>query len=133
MIKVHYNVENGEIVGFYPDDVSYKSIPEPNIEIDEDTWKDCLNNQNNRIVDIANRKIIAGTVTPTDGEKRAAYYAKRDALLTATDQIYSCDDYTVSRQPLTSDQRTELKTYRQALREAPEKSYPDWPAKPSWL
>lgn len=33
MIKVHYNDTTGEVIGFYPDTLSYSSIPEPFVEI----------------------------------------------------------------------------------------------------
>jgi hypothetical protein len=77
LIKVNYDSSTGEIKGFYPDDTPYSSIPEPYIEIDEDTWKDCRNNPGQRIVDVTNKVIITGTITVT---------------LTATEQIAALDD-----------------------------------------
>jgi len=70
--------------------------------------------------------------TPTEEDKLAAYRVQRDALLLSTDSAYSCDDFSLSGQPLTLSQRAELKTYRQALRDAPKESFPKWPEKPSW-
>lgn len=38
-IKVNYNPFTGEVKGFYPNDIKYKSIPEPWIEISEEEHK----------------------------------------------------------------------------------------------
>ena len=50
-IFLHYdeNESGMNILGFYRDDV-HSSIPTPNIEIDEDTWNDILENQGLRRV-----------------------------------------------------------------------------------
>lgn len=58
MIKVNYDTTTGEIKGFYPVDIAYTSIPEPYIEIDESAYRDCINNQGNRKVDITALKIV---------------------------------------------------------------------------
>ena len=63
MIKVNYDASTGEIKGFYPDDISYASIPEPYIEIDESVHQDCINNQGSRKVDVTALKIIEYTPT----------------------------------------------------------------------
>ena len=59
MIKVNYNATTGEIKGFYPNDISYVSIPEPHIEIDETAHQACINHQGLRKVDLATQKIVA--------------------------------------------------------------------------
>lgn len=66
-------------------------------------------------------------------KKMAEYKIKRDELLSNTDKIYVLDDYTINGEVISAEQKEELKVYRQALRDAPEKSYPDFPSKPSWL
>lgn len=68
-----------------------------------------------------------------NAKKLADYKVKRDELLAETDKIYVLDDYTINGEIISVEQKEELKTYRQELRDAPEKSYPDFPAKPSWL
>ena len=75
MIKVNYDAETGEIKGFYPDNISYASIPEPYVEIDESTHQDCINHQGLRKVDLATQKIVEYVpeiVEPTREEKLAA-------------------------------------------------------------
>lgn len=58
MVKVNYNKTTGDILGYYPDNIGYASIPEPYIEIDEATHLDCINNQGKRKVDLTTLKII---------------------------------------------------------------------------
>lgn len=48
--KVHYNCGDGTIAGFYPYDISYACIPEPNIEINEEQHQLLINNQGKYIV-----------------------------------------------------------------------------------
>lgn len=35
IIKVNYNLETGEVIGYYPSFLNYKNIPKPNIEIED--------------------------------------------------------------------------------------------------
>lgn len=60
MIKVNYDTD-GNILGFYPDDIGYATIPEPYIEIDKATHQDCIQNPGLRRVDIATQKIVEYT------------------------------------------------------------------------
>lgn len=54
--KVSYNPENGNILGFFPSNIKYTNIPEPNIEIDEVKYQMCMEKnvkvENNDIVEI---------------------------------------------------------------------------------
>jgi hypothetical protein len=120
----------GNILGFYSDDV-HSVIPTPNIKITNEQWQDCLSNPGRRKIE--NGKIVECEIVQTDAEKLSIYRLQRDALLRATDIPYTRDDYTINGQILTVEQRAELKTYCQALRDAPEKSYPNFPSRPSWL
>jgi len=89
-IKVNYNATTGEIDGYYPDDIIYGLIPEPYIEIDEDTHQDCINNQGLRKVDIETLAVVtceAAVVELTTAEKITAldteYQTQFDALIQA--------------------------------------------------
>lgn len=62
VIKVNYNENTGEILGYYPDDILYPAIPEPYIEVDEATHLDCVNNQYNRMVDIKSKVVMPGVI-----------------------------------------------------------------------
>ena len=58
MIKVNYNAQSGQILGFYPDCIAYEYIPEPFIEItegqrDEISNKDFIRIINEEITDIS--------------------------------------------------------------------------------
>ena len=56
-VKVHYDNNTGEILGYYPSNLDYKNIPTPFIEIDTDSHVDCYNNTGERMVCL-NKKII---------------------------------------------------------------------------
>lgn len=75
MVKVNYNAATGEIKGFYPDDIGYASIPEPSIEIDETTHRDCINNPGLRLVDLTTFEIVEYTppCATLEEEKAAAW------------------------------------------------------------
>lgn len=47
--KVHYD-NDGNIKGFYADELSYDSVPEPNCELNEQEWKDARSNQGKYII-----------------------------------------------------------------------------------
>ncbi len=57
LVKVNYDPE-GNILGYYPDDINYPVIPEPYIEIDTATHQDCIQNPGLRRVDIAKQTIV---------------------------------------------------------------------------
>lgn len=61
MVKVNYDTNTGEILGYYPDFVKYKNVPEPYIEIEDDVYNDCLQNQ--RKIDLTSLMIIEKVVT----------------------------------------------------------------------
>lgn len=77
MIKVNYNSETGQILGFYSDEIEYKSIPEPYIEITEEQHNDCINNQGHRKIDLETKKVI--NCTPIIPEK-----TKKDLVVELT-------------------------------------------------
>lgn len=52
----------GNIIGFYAPEIHGENIPVNSIEITEEQWQDCLNNQGFRGVDIAAKTIIV--ITP---------------------------------------------------------------------
>jgi len=125
MIKVNYNLQTGQILGFYPDDIQYTSIPEPYIEITPDQHIDCINNQGLRRVNLQTKQIEAYTPPPpTPDQLWAALRARRNALLAA------CDWTQLPDSPLAADKKTAWATYRQALRDLPEKTTD--PANPVW-
>ena len=80
MIKVNYDPTTGEIKGFYPDFISYETIPEPYIEIDKTAHQDCINNQGLRRVDVTTKKII--TYTPPEPTAAEVKQSKINALNT---------------------------------------------------
>ena len=59
MIKLNYDSETGQILGFYSNEIEYQSIPEPYVEIDEVAYYYCINNQGCRKVDIETKNIIS--------------------------------------------------------------------------
>ncbi len=85
MIKVNYNVVTGEILGYYPDDIPYPSIPEPTIEIDTATHQDCINNPGRRRVDLSTLQIVEYNPVPTLAEVQAAKIAELKAARNAAE------------------------------------------------
>lgn len=55
MIKVNYDIQDGKILGFYPDNITYETIPEPFIEITEEQREAILNKD---FIRILNQEII---------------------------------------------------------------------------
>ena len=73
MIKVHYDVQTGKILGFYPDFISYQSIPEPTIEIDDETHRMCI--EGNVKIDLVTMRIVDHEQVPTSDEIKAEHNA----------------------------------------------------------
>ena len=77
MVKVNYDSTTGEILGFFPNDIGYATIPEPNIEIDAAAHQDCINNQGLRRVDLKTLKIVEHTPPgPTLFDLQAAAWSR---------------------------------------------------------
>lgn len=56
--KLNYYSANGKIVTFFPNDIAYIEIPNSCIEIDRETWQDCIANPGRRKVDLTTLQII---------------------------------------------------------------------------
>lgn len=128
MIKVNYNDTTGLILGFYPDNIGYKTTPMPTIEITVEQHLDCINNPGLRKVDIDTMQIVTCTLpeTTTD-ELLSMIRVKRDSLLA------ECDWTVLSDVPLTEEKKDQWRIYRQALRDMPgncDPANPVWPEKP---
>lgn len=49
-IKVSYNKTTGEILGYYPDNITYKNIPKPHITIEEKEYNKIVESGKNYII-----------------------------------------------------------------------------------
>lgn len=78
MYYAHYDYQTGQILGFYTPDIHGSNITTPNIEITDEQWHDCLNNQGLRKVDVTIKQIV--TCEPPAPTK--------DKLLTQLDTQY---------------------------------------------
>ena len=85
MVKVNYDSTTGEIKGFYPDFVKYSNIPEPLIEVTEDTWHDCIANIGLRKVDLTSLVIVKYTPAKTLAEVQETKVAELKTFLADTD------------------------------------------------
>lgn len=56
--RVHYNPVSGDIIGFYPTNIDYTSVPEPVIIVSWAEWQELINHQGTYAVDVAAKKII---------------------------------------------------------------------------
>ncbi|MBW1656769.1 tail fiber assembly protein [Flavobacterium quisquiliarum] len=121
MYKGTYNTD-GEYTGFYVEGI-HESIPEPNVELNEEEWQQALSK---------NYKVIGGkhTYSPfvqSPEELLESIRATRNTLLIESDWTQMEDS------PLTETKKLEWKNYRQELRDLTETDNPEfivWPSKP---
>ena len=114
MYKINYDADTGNILGIYPDDIEYPSIPEPYIEVDRDTWKRVISG--GKKVDINTKEII--NITKTDAEIideiKSSKFAILRGYLSATD--YKQNQYLDGR--CTADEYAPIKAKRVAWTDA---------------
>jgi len=67
MKYVNYDAKTNEILGFYDDEI-HENIPEPNIEISDEEWREALN-KNANSVDVKNQKLVRVEVEQEIDEK----------------------------------------------------------------
>ena len=67
MKYAHYNKNTKELLGFYDDEI-HENIPEPNIEISDEEWREALN-KNANSVDVKNQKLVRVEVEQEIDEK----------------------------------------------------------------
>lgn len=67
-MKVQYDIETKKVIGFYPEDLSYASIPEPTISITKEQWRQALDLQVNQTLYIENGEIVGRESTPTESD-----------------------------------------------------------------
>jgi hypothetical protein len=134
MTKVNYGQAdtNGlaPILGFYPDVIQYPSIPEPTIEIDDDTHLDCINNQGLRKVDVKKLRIVSCAppepdpidtikIKIMDLEAQQTPRRYREAMLGVEEQIEQSDG---SKIGWMQDTDNKIAILRQQLQDLPVKS-----------
>lgn len=91
MYKVNYDILTGDILGYYPDFIEYKSIPQPFIIIDNECYNDCINNPNKRKVDVTRQVIVekqeeikTNIITPLVDKEKADLW---EAILALSQEI----------------------------------------------
>ena len=67
MKYVNYDAKTNEILGFYDDEI-HENIPEPNIEISDEEWREALN-KNANSVDVKTQKLVRVEVEQEIDEK----------------------------------------------------------------
>lgn len=83
MKYAHYDKDTKRLLGYYDDEI-HENIPEPNIEISDEEWREALN-KNANSVDVKNQKLTRIEVEQEIDEK-----ARELAELEA--QIKECED-----------------------------------------
>lgn len=67
MKYAHYDKNTKRLLGYYDDEI-HENIPEPNIEISDEEWRESLN-KNANIVDVKNQKLARIEVEQEIDEK----------------------------------------------------------------
>lgn len=106
-----YN-ENGDYVGFYSDKLHGNNIPEPNIELTEEQWKQAVDGR---------CKVVNGVHTYIGITQEEELNLKYIKLRAFRDNLLSQSDWTqMPDSPLTDAQRQAWAAYRQSLRDLPD-------------
>lgn len=125
-IRVNYNKSTGEILGYYPEDIKYDFMPEPNIILNKTQYEtiagreDSYRIQNRRLVDISStanyfleKKDIFSELESTLDKK--ALDAKNNGIILVSGKYVvnaGWNSYYVSMQnSLSTDSIVALKTY----------------------
>lgn len=122
MYKGTYN-KDGEYTGFYVEGI-HENIPQPNIELTAEEWQQALSK---------NYKVINGKHT------YSAFVQSEDSILenlrTTRNALLINSDWTqLDDSPLSEEEKTEWRNYRQALRDLTgldDLTSIVWPAQPS--
>ena len=67
MKYAHYDKDTKRLLGYYDDEI-HNDIPEPNIEISDEEWREALN-KNANSVDVKNQKLVRVEVEQEIDEK----------------------------------------------------------------
>jgi hypothetical protein len=120
---------DGYPIAFYSLDIHRPDqIPSECIEITDEVWQECLENQGERKIDLVTKCAIPCEPKPQPVEQLLHYIRlKRNTLLAETDWTQLPDVN------LTSEQQIQFHKYRQELRDFPttcDPYNPIWPEKP---
>lgn len=117
--------------GFYSREIHGDAIPSDAVEITAAEHSDLLEGQSQgKLIqaDAKGKPVLADPPAPTDDELAAAIRAERNA------KIAACDWTVLADAPLTTTEKTNWKTYRQALRDVTtQPTFPqsvEWPVAP---
>lgn len=132
MVKVHYDSTTGAILGFYPDDIEYTSLPDNYIEIGNETHIDCINNQGKRKVDITTLTLIECELPKED--PLISIRAERDRRLNETAWVFMRQLTGTSEQKLSDADYQKWVAYWALLRDLSDTCDPEnvmWPVAPN--
>lgn len=118
---------NGQILGWYDPEIN-ASIPEPNVEVSIEVWKNALDSSHNTIIDGVTSQVDHRNET----QKASDYRLYRDILLASdVDPIVTNP---LRWNALSAEKQQEWTDYRQALLDVPQQTnFPNevtWPTKP---
>ena len=85
MKYAHYDKNTKELLGFYDDEI-HKNIPESNIEISDEEWREALN-KNANSVDVKNQKLVRVEVEQEIDEKERELAEREAQIKEAEDDI----------------------------------------------
>lgn len=85
MKYAHYDEKEKTLLGYYDDEI-HNDIPEPNIEISDEEWREALN-KNANSVDVKNQKLVRVEVEQEIDEKARELAELDEAIKEAEDNI----------------------------------------------
>ena len=118
---------NGQILGWYDDEI-HATIPEPNVQVSEEVWRNAINSTHNTIID----GVTSQVDHRSDEQKSSDARILRDLLLTS--EVDPIVTNPLRWAELSSTEQQQWTDYRTALLNIPQQSgFPNevnWPTKP---
>ena len=84
--KVHYDLQTGSVIGYYPDNLPYKIIPEPFIEVADEELKASLG----KLMHVVNDTLVEATLS--EAELLSSTKLAKISQLVAIRKILQCSN-----------------------------------------
>jgi hypothetical protein len=126
-MKYAHVENNGQILGWYESEI-HDTIPEPNVQVSEETWQNAINSSHNTIIDGVTSQVDYGS----EEQKAQSIRTMRDELLVR--EVDPIVTNPLRWAELSSAEQQAWADYRIALLDVPQQAgFPNtitWPTKP---